>query len=475
MHGLIFSNSLFTRNVGAYRIAHVLREQGWDIEVIDFFSFWDEKEIKLLLTQKVNSNTKFIGFGTLFFSSLKVPYWFFNYIKKHFPDVVTIFGTQIDSNIDYEKIDYAISGWAEISILKLLKYLFSNGEIPVFKYKNHTRRIDSNNDYQAYPLENLTVIYEDRDYIEPYESLTVEFSRGCKFKCKFCNFPVLGVKGDYTRSSEDFRHQLQDAYDRFGITRYIVADETFNDSNGKIIKFANAVETLSFKPCFSGFVRADLLSIYSSQREHMLRMNFVNHYYGIESFNYDSAKAVGKGMNSEKLKNGILSIKDYFLSNGDKKYRGTLGFLIGLPFETEETLDNTLDWVKKYWKDQSINSYILEIPTANQTIKSDISINYKKYGYSRYVNFSSLQKEKLKLHFDQPPGLEDYHLGYFIWKNKDFDFFKAFDMNKKFVNLSKILFTKNFELFRKKTIDYNHSSEDYIRILLEKYKQKKLS
>jgi radical SAM superfamily enzyme YgiQ (UPF0313 family) len=477
MHGLIFSNSVFSRNSGAYRIAHVLRSNGWDIEVIDFFPHWSKQEIKLLLSKKINKNTKFIGFGTLFFNFLDFPFWFFEHIKKHYSEVVTIFGSQSSTNIESKNIDYSISGWAEISILKLLKYLYSNGDTPIFEYKNHTKHINSNNNYQAYPMQNLTVIYEDRDYIEPYESLTVEFSRGCKFKCKFCNFPVLGVKGDYTRSTEDFMHQLRDAYDRFGITKYIVADETFNDSNNKIIKFADAVETLSFKPHFSGFVRADLLTIHSSQREHMLRMNFVNHYYGIESFNHESAKVIGKGMCSEKLKNGLLSIKDYFTSNGDRKYRATLGFIIGLPFETEETLNNTSNWIKKYWKDQSINPYILEIPSGDHMIKSDISINYEKYGYSKYIDtdFSPKQKEILKLHLANACILDGRYENYFIWKNKDLDFFKAFDIHKRFTHLKNSLFEINFKLFFKKTMNYDCKSGNfYINILFEKYKQKKL-
>ena len=99
--------------------------------------------------------------------------------------------------------------------------------------------LSANDQYSAFPMKSLNVIYEDRDYIQPYEWLGIEFARGCKFSCDFCNFPVLGVKGDYSRDADDFGIQIKDAYDRFGVTNYLVADETFNDRTEKIAKFAD--------------------------------------------------------------------------------------------------------------------------------------------------------------------------------------------------------------------------------------------
>jgi radical SAM superfamily enzyme YgiQ (UPF0313 family) len=150
---------------------------------------------------------------------------------------------------------------------------------------------------------------------------------------------VLGVKGDYTRDAEDLREQLQLAHDQFGTTNYLVADETFNDSTEKITKFANAVEQLSFKPYFSGFIRPDLLVSRKQDREELLRMGFLGHYYGVETFNQVSAKAIGKGMNPERLKTGLVDLKNYFIENSDNKYRGSIGMIIGLPGETESKLD----------------------------------------------------------------------------------------------------------------------------------------
>ena len=64
--GLIFNgfsdkNTTAERSSGAYRIAHYLRQQGWDIEVVDHFVRWPFEKLKELL--KSRKDLKFIGFS----------------------------------------------------------------------------------------------------------------------------------------------------------------------------------------------------------------------------------------------------------------------------------------------------------------------------------------------------------------------------------------------------------------------------
>ena len=72
--------------------------------------------------------------------------------------------------------------------------------------------------------------------------LSFETSRGCRFKCSYCNFPILGVKDDYTRDADDFDTNLRRNYDDWGVTEYIITDDTFNDYVEKIRKYADRVD-----------------------------------------------------------------------------------------------------------------------------------------------------------------------------------------------------------------------------------------
>jgi radical SAM superfamily enzyme YgiQ (UPF0313 family) len=304
--------------------------------------------------------------------------------KKDYSNIPVIVGSGARFETKSACVDYNISGFGERGLLDLLKYLFSNGPCPSFTLStNMGKHIDANIFYPAYPLKSLMVRYEDRDFLDPDEWLSIEFSRGCKFQCDFCNFPVLGVKGDYSRDGEDFRLQLQETYDKYGIKHYAVADETFNDRTEKITKFANEVEKLSFTPFFTGFVRADLVISRPADREELLRMNFLGQYYGIESFNHITAKTVGKGMHPDRVKNGLLELRNYFENNGSNRYRGSISLIAGLPHETKDNLADSLSWLKNNWQGHSFTMHPFRIEISDLAYPSKISANYEKYGYRK--------------------------------------------------------------------------------------------
>ena len=272
--------------------------------------------------------------------------------------------------------------------------------------------------------------YEDRDFLKSDEWLGIEFARGCKFSCDFCNFPVLGVKGDYSRDAEDFREQMQDTYDRFGISSYLVADETFNDSTEKITKFADAVDQLTFTPWFSGFIRPDLLISRPRDREELLRMNFLGQYYGVESFNTETARTVAKGMPGERVKQGLIDIKDYFKSHGRQQYRGTISLMVGLPYETPETIEETTQWLIDHWQGESFVTFVMEIMISDLDKKSKIALDYKKYGYTA---MTEQQIAEAEAEFQDRRYFPNVVVGmspnYLKWQNEFMDVYAATELS----------------------------------------------
>ena len=345
---------------------------------------------------------------------------FTKWLKENYPDTLLISGSGVTPKFSAEYIDIYVKGFGEEAIKAILKWHTGNSKMPTFTLVDGGRKlVDAIAFYPAFPTPDLMVKYEDRDFIRSNEWLAIEFARGCKFKCDFCNFPVLGVKGDYSRDADNFREQIVDAYDRFGVKNYLVADETFNDRTEKITKFADVVEALPFDPWFSGFIRADLLVSRPRDREELLRMNFLGQFYGIETFDWESGKAVGKGMNPDRLKQGLIDIKDYYLNNGSKRYRGTLSFILGLPHETIDTLESTRQWLLDNWQGQNYVHYALEIPNNEYDQHSLISKDYKKYGYEDMVEATDLNKDHVKW---AQVGLAR---SIFLWKTKHMNIIDA--------------------------------------------------
>ena len=376
------SYSSVHRSAGSHRIASFLRQHGFDIEVIDYAPSWKFEEFQELIRSRMTPTLKFVGLGAVFNMNTETLWRCFSWLKETYPDVLLVTGSTDFYNLHFIPVDYMVVGYGELAILEILNGTAKYTEEIIDKEGNKRRTVHALKEYPAYPMRNLSIDYEKRDFLQPFESVTMETSRGCIFKCSFCTYSILGVKEDHTRCSDDFRDNLMRNYDNYGIYRYSISDETFNDHTEKIIKYADAVETLSFKPNFGGYIRADLLHTRPQDIEHLARMQFNGQFYGVESFHRPSAAAIGKGMEPAKIQQAILDTKDYFMKHNGY-YRGTISLIAGLPHETEETLHETKKWCDEHWKTNHLGYTPLLIASSHGNVKqSRLSSTYEKDGYS---------------------------------------------------------------------------------------------
>ena len=414
-HALIFNVHEMgnRRPAGAHRIASYLREHEWDVEVIDWPVYWKLEELQELCNSRITSNTVFCGFGC---------FWgFWNekfeilaaWIKTKWPNVKHIYGSNTNPRFSSKSIDYYVVGYGEKAIIEVVKSLVGNTNVklafdPLFF--GSKKVISANQSYPAFPMRSLKIIYEDRDHIIPSEWLTTELARGCKFSCKFCNYPILGVKSDHSRDAEDFEIQMRDTYDRFGVTNYYISDETINESTDRLNKYADVVEKLNFTPLYYGFIRADLMVADPGQLEAMTRMRMLGHYYGVETMHHPTGKIIGKGMNPDKLMPGILNAKNILSKVGP--YRGTISLICGLPQETHSTWQKGVQWLKDNWAGEGVNLFALDITTDPLDAKlSYISQNYKQLGYR--------ESTKPLEDFKDPDMKAEYGQSLLNWENDD--------------------------------------------------------
>jgi hypothetical protein len=219
--------------------------------------------------------------------------------------------------------------------------------------------------------------------ILPNEGLPIELARGCIFKCKFCSYPLLGKKkGTYLRDPEEIRDELIKIYEAHGTTSYYFADDTFNDDNDKIEALHKVFTSLPFQPKFSAYLRIDLINRYPHQADLLSEMGLIGNYFGLETMHPDSAKAIGKGLSPNKVKDRLYWLQDKWKN----KVNMAAGFILGLPYDNIQYFDELINWcMEKDNPIQNIAFYPLYMyPHLKKNLKeyaSEFSLNPEIYGY----------------------------------------------------------------------------------------------
>jgi hypothetical protein len=401
-HCIILSTKalgIVTRNSGAYRIATHLRNNGWDCDVVEWFDLWEKADLESYLRRHVTPETKWIGISNTwiphsfrFEEILQILKETIKFVKSLKSDILIVAGgqTPFDTCLG---ADYYIYGYAENALLKLLDYKFGNGS-PIF-YTKHLdgKLIDAVHTEPSAGLNNYEIIYQDTDFISDTETFTIEFGRGCKFSCDYCNFPFIGIKEDTSASEENLYRELMTNYEKWGTTSYTIADETVNDRIEKLVKIKNVVNRLPFKPDFSAFTRLDLFRSHPEKIELMCEGRIWGQFYGIETFNHATGKLIGKGLNPEYSKELLLNIREYFLKNLGR-YRGTISMIAGLPHESIDSMRESNKWLLDNWSDQHVHWWPLQI--VKDGTMSAIGQDFIKYGYKEmspdalsFTDFSS--------------------------------------------------------------------------------------
>jgi len=374
-------NITIKRAAGAHKIASHMRNEGWDIEVVDYWLKFTPEEFVELINSRITADTVFVGLSLTFAiygNMIAKANQYIRLIKKYHPHVAVIAGSKnlyVTSDL---KADYHVTGYGEHGLLELCKKLLGKENNLVVTSMGRTQYVDCDKHHPCYPHKDLSVRYEDRDFLLPTEHVTLEFARGCKFACKFCAYNIIGVKGDYTRDMPSLYEELQRNYDDWGIANYYVADETSNDSTEKLREITEQVRKLSFQPSFAGYIRADLIASRPDDRKYLAEMGYWGHYYGIESLTHKAAKTIGKGLHPDKLKQGLLDVKDYFESYDKGYYRATCSMILGLPYDTEESIMENLQWITDNLPNEAVIAFPLWLSAQTEETQNITSSEFDR-------------------------------------------------------------------------------------------------
>ena len=423
MNVLIFADNKYQpqrlgilRAPGAHRIATHLRTLNLSTEVVDFYLDWTIDELKQIIDYQLTKPTLFISFScSLMFSGVEGFNQIRDYVRSKNPSIPIIIGGNKTLQKGFDGADYYIEGAGELAITAVVEYLLDSTKPLIYSDVNGNKVINTLKDYPVKSMNALDIKYQYSDFIQATEVLSMETARGCIFKCKFCDFPLIGKsKLDYLRDAAEIREEFMYNYKTNGTYRYFITEDTINDTEEKIDMLLEVSKSLPFKLELMGYMRADLLAAKPQTVAKLVDIGFKAMHFGLETFNEPAGKIIGKGLAPAKMKETLLSIKkahpSLFLNST---------FIVGLPYETKEEIIDTVEWIIKekaldFW---SFNPLI--IPKRDETVyHSYFTDNYRLYGYTPFTDdeCSTYEKEIENISF----GLK-WFKNIILWKNTNFN------------------------------------------------------
>jgi radical SAM superfamily enzyme len=388
LHGIIFTGMTemerLARPAGAFRMRTWLEKKGYNIEVIDFFLHFSNDEIEKICHSLIDNNTLFVGVSTTFLFDKNKINFLTSIIKRDFKHVKVILGgTETEMNgADTSNIDRIIWGYSEEAMIHYLDFLSGKrlDDLNWIAYYG-TLAIDAEKNYKN-DDSDLTILWKEEDLLS-VNYLPIEISRGCIFRCRFCQYPLLGKKkNDYIRHEDNLVDEFRRNWEKWGINNYSFQDDTFNDNIVKLEYVANAIKKSNVNITYTAFLRADLLATYPETIPILTDTGLVSAMFGIETFHEGAKKAIGKGMDNEKQFAAIKELKSR------KPIHTFTGMIIGLPSEPIESVYKSQEWFINQ-NEEVFNGwrwFPLGIRGNDLTRRSQFELEYEKWGYTINLN-----------------------------------------------------------------------------------------
>ena len=220
----------------------------------------------------------------------------------------------------------------------------------------------------------------------------IKVSRGCPFHCFFClATPVSGAKVR-KRSPENIVAEIRECVEKYGITNFVFWSDIFNIDKDWTMNLCQKIIDSGLNITWSANTRADTADEEMAIKMYESGCRLVS--IGVESGSQEMLDKIGKKITLDDVR---LTVK-IFKKAGIKIYNY---FVIGLPWEDEDTVEDTIDFAIEL--DSDFISFYTATPLpgtrfydyakANRLIDSDTSFS-SAYFYPS-VNTHYLSKDKV--------------------------------------------------------------------------------
>lgn len=188
-------------------------------------------------------------------------------------------------------------------------------------------------DYSAFPVERYI---EHNAYLRGMRGISMLMSQGCPYQCTFCAVHQTMGRRWRPRSAENVVNQIIDLRDRYQIQGVWFKDSIFNLNRQWVRDFARLMIERQVGVTFQALTRVDLIR--EDELQLLREAGLTQLDLGIEAGSTKSLARLKKGISPEEIRQQVRLAKKYVQVFGF--------FMIGIPGETEEDIQQTFSLAK---------------------------------------------------------------------------------------------------------------------------------
>src|SRR4030043_144949 len=333
--------------LGILSVGSALKKAGFEVKLFNI----TENNINETVDEIITLSPEFLGVSVMTGIQTKHSAEFCQKIKKKKNNLTIVWGGIHPSLLPEQclqesYIDYVVIGEGEITIIEFIRRLRNgdgfddvaglghkkNGKVIINRSRDLIENLDKYRlDFSLIDVEKY--IFKPRG---AKRTMVYKASRGCTFNCAFCYNKIFN-RGRWRAWSVDAVVEDIDFLKKnYGVNAIQFYDDNFFINQQRALEILERVDLPSHVE-----IRIDMITDDLAQKLKKLKVDKL--LIGIESGSNRMLKLINKGYTGDRIQKGIKILAKYDLYT-------TYSTIVGLPTETKEEFNKTLDliyWIRK--------------------------------------------------------------------------------------------------------------------------------
>lgn len=272
-------------------------------------------------------------------------------------------------------------------------FILNEGELTIPPFFNDLKEGNAGKMYTSELRPDITLSPPPRyDLIKisDYSSMALQSSRGCPFKCEFCDIIELYGRVPRHKTPDQFIREMDILYNLGFRGPVFIVDDNFIGNKRMVTALLKAIcewQEEHDHP-FTFFTEASInLADEEEMLELMERSRFTMVFIGIETPSRDSLLAINKTQNTRH------SMLDAITHIQEKNIEVLGGFIVGFDSDTEDIFDAQIDFIQKAGIPVAMMGMLMALPGTR------LWKRYKEEGRLRETSSGNNTHDE-KLNFD---------------------------------------------------------------------------